>query len=93
MRISVSQLKKLIREQLLAEEEIANVGTPHKQTRDTTRVLTSLKQNKALSDLLTKINTRDELVGLLQAIVDATGTTKDTIIQAVNQLAAHEKKS
>ena len=71
MKISVAQLRELIREQLLLKEDIHNVGTPHKQSRDTDRVLMALKQNKALGDMLSKINTRDALLGLLQALVDA----------------------
>lgn len=83
-----------IREEVaLQKEQLKNLHSKHEQTVDSKRVLEMMAKSKGVMQSIKKIDNSRELVGLLQAIIDASGVAdKGSVLKALTKLQGHEKK-
>lgn len=94
IQLAEDSLWGFIREEVtLQKEQLKNLHSKHEQTVDSKRVLEMMAKSKGVMQSIKKIDNSRELVGLLQAIIDASGVAdKGSVLKALTKLQGHEKK-
>ena len=96
MKISVNDLRKIIREEARAAlvEDLKNVGGKHEKTVAGSTALRKMHDAPGVLDALAQINSATELAHVIEALIDAVPVVRrGDVLKALSIVGRHEKST